>query len=60
MKRTKLIFSPQLAKFLLKKGGFVIIDLKEKRDSEGEVVFVFESENSFETAINEFKEQINN
>ena len=61
MKRTKLIFSPQFAKFLLtKKEGFTVIDLKPKRQGfEGEVVFVFESENSFEQAIEEFKVMAN-
>ena len=53
--RTKIIFSPQLAKFLLKKGDFKIIDLKENRNTEGDVIFVFESRNSFEDAIAEFK-----
>lgn len=60
MKRTKLIFSPQFAKFLLKKDGFEIIDLKSKRNGfEGEVVFVFESANSFEEAMEEFKSMKN-
>ena len=57
MKNTKLIFSPQLAKFLLQSGEFKIIDLKPKRDSENEVVFVFESESDFENIIERFKLQ---
>jgi hypothetical protein len=55
MKHTKLIFSPQLAKFLLQTGEFRIIDLKPKRDHEDEVVFVFESNCDFEPVIAKFK-----
>ena len=55
MKNTKLIFSPQLAKFLLQTGEFKIIDLKPKRDHAEEIVFVFESEHDFEPIIAKFK-----
>ena len=39
--RTKLIFSPQLAQWLLH-NGYHIVELKPKRDYENETVFVFE------------------
>ena len=40
MEDTKLIFSPQLAKFLLSK-GHVIIDLKAKKEDICSTIFVF-------------------
>ena len=39
-KETKLIFSPQLAKFLLLK-GHIIVDLKVKKEDGISTIFVF-------------------
>ena len=39
--KTKLIFSPQLAQWLLNH-KFTIVDIKPKRDYPNETVFVFE------------------
>lgn len=38
----KLIFSPQLAKYLLLK-GFSIVDLKQKKENSKETIFVFKN-----------------
>ena len=48
--KTKLIFSPQLAQWLLHE-GFSIVELKPKRNSPKETVFVFEEEDGFYEAI---------
>lgn len=50
MNKTKLIFSPQLAQWLLQ-NGFIIVDLKPKRGAEKETVFVFEVKSSFNTCV---------
>lgn len=51
MKKTsKLIFSPQLAQYLLQ-CGFHIIELKPKRDAPRETVFVFSYEKGMEEQI---------
>ena len=50
MNRTKLIFSPQLAQWLLQ-NGFIIVDLKPKRGAEKETVFVFEVKPGFNTCV---------
>lgn len=50
MNKTKLIFSPQLAQWLLQ-NGFIIVDLKPKRDAEKETVFVFEVKSGFNTCV---------
>lgn len=42
-KAYQLIFSPQLAVFLLQ-CGYTIVDLKPKRGAEKETVFVFRNE----------------
>jgi hypothetical protein len=48
MKKTsKLIFSPQLAKYLIQ-CGFRVIDLKSNHNNSGEVVFVFAYENGLD------------
>lgn len=52
---SKLIFSPQLANFLLKK-GYQIIKLKPKRNCPNESVFVFEIDEYFPYAIDEWKD----
>ena len=48
--KTKLIFSPQLAQYLLH-NGYTIIELKRKRDNERETVFVFAVEEGFEQCV---------
>jgi hypothetical protein len=50
--RTKLIFSPQLAQWLLN-DGFTIVDIKPKRDYPNETVFVFAVEDGFIESIQE-------
>lgn len=49
-KNSKCIFSPQLAQYLLQ-CGFRIIDLKPKRNSSRETVFVFEYSKGLEEQI---------
>ena len=44
--KTKLIFSPQLAQWLLH-NDYTIVDLKPKRDCKNETVFVFKVEPGF-------------
>lgn len=48
--QTKLIFSPQLAQWLLH-NGYTIVELKPKRDYERETVFVFKVEPGFDSCI---------
>jgi hypothetical protein len=50
--RTKLIFSPQLAQWLLNDGSKVV-DIKPKRDYPNETVFVFAIEDGFSDSIKE-------
>ena len=50
----KLIFSPQLARYLLRH-DFRIVDLKEKNDDSGDVVFVFLVEEGFYECIDSWK-----
>lgn len=50
MNKTKLIFSPQLAQWLLQ-NGFVIVDLKPKRGAEKETVFVLEVKSGFNACV---------
>lgn len=54
-KNSKLIFSPQLANHLLKK-GYNIIKLKPKRNTENESVFVFHVEPGFYNDLEEWME----
>ena len=51
--RTKLIFSPQLAQWLLNH-EFTIVDIKPKRDYPNETVFVFAVEDGFIESIQEW------
>lgn len=48
--KTKVIFSPQLAQWLLH-NGYRIVDLKPRRGFENETVFVFEVGVGFNTCI---------
>ncbi len=50
MNKTKLIFSPQLAQWLLQ-NGYIIVDLKPKRGAERETVFVFEVKSGFNACV---------
>jgi len=54
---SKIIFSPQLANYLLN-AGFSIIKLKPKHDAKNETVFVFRVEEGFYDAIDEWREKI--
>ena len=49
-KKSKLIFSPQLAQYLLQ-CGFTIIELKAKKDAPRETVFVFSYEKGMDEQI---------
>lgn len=51
--RTKLIFSPQLAQWLLNH-EFAIVDIKPKRDYPNETVFVFAVKDGFIESIQEW------
>jgi hypothetical protein len=55
-KDAKIIFSPQLANFLLKK-GFQIIKLKPRHGKEEESVYVFETKEGFFEAVEEWNTQ---
>ena len=55
-KDAKIIFSPQLANYLLA-CGFSIIKLKPKRDKENENVFVFRLEDGLYDSIENWMEQ---
>lgn len=50
MGKDKVIFSPQLAQYLLH-CGYTIIDLKRKKGTENETVFVFKWEKGLEDQI---------
>ena len=51
--KTKLIFSPQLAQWLLNH-KFTIVDIKPKRDYPNETVFVFELNDSLLDSIEDW------
>ena len=51
--KTKLIFSPQLAQWLLNH-KFTIVDIKPKHDYPNETVFVFEVKDGFTESIKEW------
>lgn len=51
--KTKLIFSPQLAQFLLHR-GMTIVELKPKRNRVNETVFVFEYDQQMPFLITEW------
>ena len=51
--KTKLIFSPQLAQWLLNH-NYSIVDIKPKRDYPNETVFVFEIKDGFLESIKEW------
>lgn len=56
---SKLIFSPQLTKYLLKH-NFRIIDIKEKNDGSRDVIHVFQIEPGFYDCIKNWKEERKN
>lgn len=56
-KGTKLVFSPQLAKYLLRRGYF-IVGLKENKENQQDV-FVFETNNNFGKMLESFKDREN-
>lgn len=56
MKDAKIIFSPQLANYLLSK-GYTIIKLKPKHENENESVYVFNVEDGFYDAIEDWMSQ---
>ena len=51
--KTKLIFSPQLAQFLLH-SGLKVVELKPKRNSINETVFVFQHDERLNNLIEEW------
>ena len=54
-KDAKIIFSPQLANYLLQR-GYTIIKLKPKHDNTNESVFVFRMEEGLLDCISEWTE----
>lgn len=50
----KLIFSPQLANYLLRR-GFRVLELKPHREHTGEAIYVFAVEDGFYQAIDNFR-----
>lgn len=56
MNNTKLIFSPQLAQWLLNH-NYTIVDIKPKREYPNETVFVFKTDENFDSCV---KEWLNN
>lgn len=56
--KTKLIFSPQLAQFLLH-NGLKVVELKPKRNSVNETVFVFQYEECLYDLMKEWVERKN-
>lgn len=50
MGKDKVIFSPQLAQYLLH-CGYIIVDLKRKKGTDNETVFVFKYEAGLEDQI---------
>lgn len=56
MNNTKLIFSPQLAQWLLNH-NYTIVDIKPKREYPNETVFVFKIDENFDSCV---KEWLNN
>ena len=52
--KTKLIFSPQLAQYLLHH-GLVVIELKPKRGAINETVFVFKYEEQMDKLIKQWR-----
>lgn len=51
--KTKLIFSPQLAQFLLH-SGLKVVELKPKRNSINETVFVFQYDERLNSLMEEW------
>ena len=51
--KTKLIFSPQLAQFLLH-NGLKVVELKPKRNSINETVFVFQYDRRLNSLMEEW------
>lgn len=51
---TKLIFSPTVARKLLKL-GYVIVDIKPKRENKNESVFIFENTENFRDDLKNIK-----
>ena len=51
--KTKLIFSPQLAQFLLH-SGLKVVELKPKRNSINETVFVFQYDKRLNSLMEEW------
>ena len=54
--KTKLIFSPQLAQYLLHH-GLVVIELKPKRSAINETVFIFKYEEQMDKLIKQWMNQ---
>jgi hypothetical protein len=50
----KLIFSPQLAKHLILK-GYVVVDLKQKKENPDATIFVFKNENDLMAEVTNWK-----
>lgn len=57
MQETKLIFSPQIARYLLKR-GFPITDIKPDKKDEKMTVFIFKYDDGLIEAIQDYKMRI--
>ena len=57
--KAKIVFSPQIARYLLKK-GYKIIDIKPSRENREKTLFVFEGSQNLGTAIAEYAKQKRN
>lgn len=57
-RRFKIIFSPQLANYLLKH-NYNIIKLKPKHNTENETVYVFEVRDGFYDVMEEWASNVN-
>lgn len=58
-KKTKLVFSPKVARALCKAGD-PIIDIKKSRDNPASTVFVFENTEKFKEDLNTILSNISN
>jgi hypothetical protein len=56
MQETKLILSPQIARYLLKR-GFPIKDIKPDKKDENKTVFIFKYDDGLFKAIQDYKEE---
>ena len=56
MKRAKLVFSPKVARFLLKH-GMQIIDIKPDKNDKDKTIFVFDETEEFQGVLESYKNE---